>query len=331
MKKEPQNRLLKSITTFFNKGQNRIRIAFVGLSLLLWFFIKLSKPGYVSTVYFDIDYSNLPTGLVFTEEPPQHLQIKLQGSGYNLLKYSWFNLKDLDIDLNSLDYNRQGASYWTSEKAKDYLEAQINNENTRILEVYPDTIFFQISKLSTKSIPVEVVYNSDFDSTAYTLYGRPQAQFDSLVVEAPAEVLAQLEVIKTKPIQISDPEDSLWVKAIIDKPQFAHLKISQKEIEVKFEFSPLTEGRIQVPINLVNVPDSIKVDLFPSQTEILFRCALRDYKEISVEKFSVYADYEEIKGRPDSRFLSIKAESPPSQVLSMQMQPKRVEYLLSKP
>jgi len=330
MKRPSQKALLQKIKGFFGDGRNRIRLLFIGLSLILWFLIKLSKTGYVSSANFNIDYSDLPRGLVFTEKPPTSLKIKLQGSGYSLLKYAWFNYRDLDIDLNSLESNRRGETYWTSASAQNYLEAQINDEDTRILSIEPDTIFFAISKLITKSLPVEVQYEPAFDTTAFTLYGPPQPEFDSVVVEAPAEILAKLKSIKTKAVKIQDPADTLQISLVLEKPDLPHLSLQKSELKVRFEFSPLTEGQMQVPINVINVPDSVQLELFPSQTEVLFRCALRDYKEIRADEFRIYADYKELASRPNSRFLSLKSENPPSQVLNLQLQPKRVEYLLSR-
>ena len=330
MKRPSQKALQQKIKGFFGDGRNRIRLLFIGLSLILWFLIKLSKTGYVSSANFTIDYSDLPSGLVFTEKPPNSLKIKLQGSGYSLLKYSWFNYRDLDIDLNSLEGNRKGETFWTSASAQNYLEAQINDEDTRILSIEPDTIFFAISKLITKSLPVEVIYKPAFDTTAFTLYGAPKPEFDSVLVEAPVEVLAKLKSIKTQMLNVQDPADTLVFSALLEKPDLPHLSLQKSEMKVRFEFSPLTEGQMQVPITVINVPDSVQLELFPSQTEVLFRCALRDYKEIRADEFRIYADYKELISRPNSRFLSLKSENPPSQVLNLQLQPKRVEYLLSR-
>lgn len=331
MKKMGPRDLAHRVKRFFSDGRNRIRLLFLGLSLLLWFLIKLSKTGYVSEATFNIDYSELPAGLVFTEEPPGSLQLKLQGSGYSLLKYNWFNFRDLDIDLNSLENNRKGEAFWTSASARNYLEAQINDESTRILDIYPDTIFFSISKLITKSLPIELVYEKAFDTSAYTIYGAIRKEYDSVLVEAPVEVFSKIKSIKTQKVKLKNPADTLVLKVALENPQLPHLTLQKKELELRLEFSPLTEGNLQVPISSLNVPDTVNLELFPSQTEVIFRCALRDYKDIRAEEFRIYVDYREILAQTDSRFLSLNFESPPSQVINMHIQPKRVEYLLSKP
>lgn len=321
---------LKKLSTG-NGGKGKIRLTFLGLSLLLWFLIKLSKGGYVSTLDFSIDYSDLPEGMVFTESPPNALQIKLQGTGFDLIKYGWFNYKDLDVDLRSLETDRKGRSYWTSASAVNYLEAQLSDGGTRILAIHPDTVFFNISRLITKKIPLKLDLKYQFDTTTHVLYGEPWLSTDSIVVEAPAEALQQLPNISTQEIRIKEASDSLSLDVGIKVPELPHLKVQTESVSLKLEFSALTEGLIQVPILAINLPDTLKMELFPSQVGLTFRCALRDYKNIRPEEFLVYADFNQIKTEPDRRFLYLSLENPPSQVRKVQLQPKRVEYLLSKP
>lgn len=320
----------RRVQRFFKDGKNRVRLLFLALSLLLWFLIKLSKPGYISTANFSIDYKDLPSGIVFTKDPPRSIQLRIQGTGYALIKYNWFNFKSLDIDLSNLESNRKGETYWTSRSARDFLEGQINDENARILNVYPDTIFFHISKLATRKIPVKLNYNAGFDTNAFRQYGPALLEYDSVLVQAPSEILARLKFIETVAQNIPEAMDSMELNFKLEKPNFPHLSLSRNDIDIQLAFSALTEGKIQVPIQLINVPDSLNLELFPAQTQVVFRCALRDFKDIRPEEFRIYADYREIAEGPNNRFLSLAGEVPPSQVISMQISPKRVEYLVSK-
>ncbi len=332
VKQQSENRGFKlRIPPWLLDGNTRVRLLFIGLSLILWFLIKLSKNGYVSTIDFAIDYSDLPKGMVFTEKPPKSLKIKVQGSGYNLIKYAWFNYRDLDVDLQNLESNRKGQNYWTSGSSRNYLEAQLSDETTRILEIHPDTVFFKISQLLTKAVPIKVRYNALFDTNAYILYGAPKLSQDSVWVEAPANVLNRLDYVETEQVNISEAQDSLAFDLKLIAPDYPHLHLSKELVAVQLYFSALTEGKVQIPITAIHLPDTVQMELFPSQVELTFRCALRDYKDIRPEEFEVYADFEEIAKNPETRFLSLSAENPPSQIRALQLQPKRVEYLISKP
>lgn len=315
----------------WSREKTKVRFTFLGLSLILWFLIKLSKGGYVDVVAFSIDYNELPTGLVFTEEPPEALEIKLKGTGFDIVKYAWFNYSDLDIDLNRLESDRKGRTFWTSADAANYLEAQLSDETTRILDVEPDTVFFHISRLLKRKLPIKLNLALKFDTTTHILYGNPQLTKDSVMVEAPAEVLRDLVHIETELVEVMEITDSLQLPLKLIKPSFPHLKISKEAIDLKLQFSPLTEGLLQIPIQAINVPDSVQMELFPSVVDLTFRCAIRDFKDVRPEAFLMYADFQQIIKDPERRFLYLSLDNPPSQVRSVQFLPKRVEYLLKKP
>jgi len=282
-------------------------------------------------VDFSIEYSSLPEDVVLLKEPPKYLKIKVQGTGFTLLRYAWFSYKDLDIDLQNLQTNPAGRSYWTSSSALDYLQAQLNEENTKIIDVQPDTLFFEISRLSSRYLPIELNYRPGFDTTAYIQYGAADLSFDSVLVKAPLEVFSSLDRIETQMAEIENPKDSLELTLSLEKPDFPHLELSETEVLTKLQFSALTEDVLQVPIQTINVPDSVKMELFPSQVELTFRCAMRDFRSIRAEEFIIYADYQSLANAAENRYISLSIENPPSQVLSVGLNPKRVEFLLSKP
>lgn len=302
----------------------------MGLSLLLWFLIKLSKGGYVSEVEFNVDYQELPDGKVFTSDPPSSLRLRLQGTGFSLLKYDWFNFKSLDIDLSSLEQNRQGDFYWPSRKGKNFLESQINGEETRLLDIYPDTLYFRISTLQSKTVPVVLQTTITFDSTKWTLFGNPKIVPSEVEIRGPKGILNQIEFIRTKRIELSEFVDSFSFKVGLEDLNLENVSLNNDEVSVDLQFSPLTEGKLRIPVLTLNVPDSLSMELFPAEIDIKYSCALRDFKDIRADEFFLYADYQEIANKPNAQFISLRYEQPPKEVRSLNLLTKRVEFILSE-
>lgn len=323
---ELSTKLLKNLKS----GSTRMKLAFLGLSLLLWFLIKLSKGGYLSEVEFKVDYQELPDNKVFTADPPQSIRLRLQGTGFSLLKYAWFNYRSLDIDLSSLEQNKQGDYYWLSKRGKNFLESQINAEDTRLLDIYPDTLFFHISSLQTKEVPVVLQASIGFDSTKYSIYGQPEIIPSQVAVRGPKEYLDQIQFIRTQKIALNDIQDSMRLALNLEKPDWENLYLAEEEVQVNIQFSTLTEGKLSIPVLPLNLPDSLEMELFPSEIEIKYQCALRDFKDIRADEFFIYADYQEIANKPNAQFISLRYEQPPKQVRSLNLLTKRVEFILSK-
>ncbi len=329
MKKKLEIDWREQLKLSLRRGNNRIKIFFLILSLLLWFLIKLSKNGYVSEVEFSLNYPELEEGRVFTQQPPKSIKLRLQGTGFSLIKYAWFNFRSLDIDLSKIEQKASNQYYWLSNGSKNLLESQINNEDTRLLSVSPDTLYFQISSLSKKKLTIQLRLQTAFDSAQYAMYRAPEISPAEIEVWGPSEVLDSLQYIPTKSLRVSEPSDSLSLQAEIDLPDIKYLKSRDLKIDLKLFYSPLTEGRLKIPILSLNVPDSLNLELFPGEAEIQYRCTLKDFKDIRPDEFFIYADYQEIADKPEAQFISLRLEQPPREVLSLNLLTKRVEFILS--
>lgn len=297
---------------------------------MLWLLIKLSKGGYIAEVDFEVNYSKLPKNRVFTENPPRSINLRLQGTGFSLLKYAWFNSHRLNIDLSKLKRKSNGSYYWLSNSERSELENQINTEETRLLSIRPDSLFFRLSTLVKRTLPVELMLKPQFDTTKYTLYKKPLIEPAKVTVWGPAESLKDLDHISTEMLIISEVEDSLETKLDLMAPDIEYLKLDRESVKVQLQFSPLTEGTIRIPILALNVPDSLEMELFPSEIEIQYSCALQDFKSIRADEFFIYADYQEIATKQNAQFISLRYEQPPSQVRDLHLRTKRVEFILSK-
>ncbi len=327
--KKKSKSLYQSFYKSLQSGSTRIKLAFLGLSLLLWFLIKLSKGGYISEIEFNVDYQELSKDKVFTEDPPRSLRLRLQGTGFSLLKYAWFSYKSLDIDLSSLEQNKKGEFYWPSKKGKNFLESQINGEDTRLVDIYPDTLFFRISKLQTMKVPVVLQTSIAFDSTKYALYGQPRIRPSEVMVRGPKEYLSEIEFISTQKVELSEITDSLSFEVGLENIGLENVELAENQVSIDLQFSPITEGRLRIPVLTLNLPDSLEMELFPAEIEIIYSCALRDFKEIRADEFFLYADYQEIAGKPNAQFISLRYEQPPKEVRSLKLMTKRVEFILS--
>ena len=313
-----------------NRGNNRIKLFFLFLSLFLWLLIKLSKGAYIADLSFPLSYTDLAKSRVFTESPPKSIRLQLEGTGFSLLKYRWFSYQAIEIDLAQLKRNRTGEYFWLSSTGKASLESQVNREGTRLIRVKPDTLFFRISDLVKKNLPVELRIQPQYDTTKYSIYGKPIIEPSEVTVWGPSESLKDLDRIPSSKYVLSKAEDSLDFEVDINLPEIEHLRLSKQKVAVKLQMAPLTEGRLKIPILALNLPDSLNMELFPGEIEIQFSCALPDFKNIREDEFFVYADYLDIVNKPNAQFIALRYEQPPAEVRQMNLLTKRVEFILSK-
>ena len=321
--------ILEGLSSWFLRGNNRVKLLFLLISLFLWFIIKLSQTGYRSPSHFKLDYYDLPVDRILLQEGPENIQIELEGTGFSLLRYKWFNSNSIAIDINALPELEDGRRYWLTNDNLGEIESDLSLNGTRILRINPDTLFFNLGLLMSKKVPILARYQANFDTNQFVLYRKIRLSPDSVLLTAPAQDLWKINEIYTKPILLSEPSDSIAVEINLNLPKVKNFKANISRTEAMLEFSALAEAKIEVPIIAINNPDSTLFEIIPNKAEILYRTALRDFKDIRADEFLMYADYNDIAENPEARFISLKIESPPQAVRYLQINPQRVEFIIT--
>jgi hypothetical protein len=321
--------LYTGLISWFLRGNNRVKLLFLVISLFLWFVIKLSQPGYRTPSKLSIDYNDLPVDRILLIEGPESLEINLEGPGFSLLRYKWFNRGSVSIDINALPELSNGRRYWLTNKNIGEIERELGLDEIHILKIKPDTLFFNLGRLMSKRIPIKARYKANFDTNQFVLYRDILLSPDSVLITAPAQELWKIKEVYTKDIILSEPKDSFQVKIDLDFPEKENFQTASKTTEVTFQFSALAEAKIEVPIIAINNPDSTLFEIIPNKAEVLYRTALRDFKDLRADEFLVYADFNSIVDKPEARFISLKIENPPQSVRYLQLNPKRVEFIIT--
>ncbi len=86
--------------------------------------------------------------------------------------------------------------------------------------------------------------------------------------------------------------------------------------------------QVKVPIDVLNLPDSILLQTFPSRVILTCRVGLSKYDRIEDHPFRAVVDYELIDERTE--VLNVVIQNLPLYLLSYEYNPKSVEFLKSK-
>lgn len=319
---------LSKMSSWLLRGNNRAKIFFLFISIILWMLIKLSKPGYVNSIRFPVSYENLPSGKVLMNKPPEFIRLQMEASGFTLLKYSLVSYKDLRVNLENVLPLNNGVYYWLPNLDMRDLEVQFNEDAT-ILDISPDTVFFNFESEISRKIPVK--HNIKIEpGSGLSLYNKPLLKPDSVLVKGPSNTIDGLEYIETKSYTVSAQSgDSLKATIALKLPELNKVSFSSSKVQAKIQLTRMTEETMEVPIEILNVPDSLAVELFPATTNLTYRVALRDFHRVRPDDFAVTANYAVLQKNSESRFLNLTVEEFPDIIRQVDLDPKRVEYIIT--
>ncbi|MBL7112729.1 MAG: YbbR-like domain-containing protein [Bacteroidales bacterium] len=341
MQKRPERRLKEILLSGIGKNKNISRkvtlngrllifFFFLLLSVILWFLTALNKE-YNTDLYYPVSFIRFPEGKALINDMPVRLQMNVKSQGYTLLKYKLkARLAPIVFDVNSFSLNTvpgKSASYVyiLTEFAKEKIQQQMTSE-IEILSISPDTLVFRFADKVNKWITIHPDIQVEFQKQ-FMQVGPVVLQPDSILVSGPASVLDTLKFILTEPAVFTGVNTS--INKTIKLNQAFNLTYSISEVSVNVPVDKYTEASFSVPIEVINVPDSLNIKTFPGSVEITYLVGLSDYGNINQHMFRAEADFLSIENNIGTK-LQVNLVKSPEFVKAILYYPKNVEYILEK-
>lgn len=310
------------------RGNTTPKVLFLLLSVFLWFLIKLSKEGYTTEFSFPVSYVNMPADKRLSKKPVSAVKVRVRSHGYDLLKYKLRSYRPVEIDLaNAVKYER-GKYFWLTNNQKRPIDIEFDDD-TEILSVSPDTVFFHFDDIKSKRVKVYLKGKRMY-SNFKTFFGPPQITPDSITISGSEKDVDGIDSIFTKAVELKAAADTVVHKVDLNLPKKKGMEFSAKSVSVKVRYTNLTEGTFDVPVRVINLPSEYKLNVFPTKVSVKYQVPVQDFNKISAADFEAYVDFGEIQDNPDVRFLSVKLQAAPAFLRRVTIDPKQLEFILIK-
>ncbi len=303
---------------------------FLLLSILFWFLTVLNK-DYDTILSYPLRYTRIPGELVLINDVTDRLDLDVQSRGFTLLRLKMQSrLSPLALDVNSFSLQSvPGESpivlYLVTNLIVEKLQQQLTSE-IRIKSVFPDTLMVQLSERYAKKLAIKLDLDLEFERQ-YMQVGKLKITPDSVIVSGPKSIIDTLTSIKTKSEKLTGLRKNITLE--LDLASIDKLAYSLKEVVINIPVEKFTEESIEIPIKVINMPDSLFLRTFPANIEITYRVGLSDYKKVNEHMFMAVLDYSAKESSIGNK-LAIKLIKVPEYVQVTNFSPKSVEYIIEK-
>ena len=300
---------------------------FLLISASIWFLNALSE-NYTSVLEYPLVYTDFPEDKVFVGELPGHLDLQINAHGYALIRYRMFR-KPVPISFDVSDYNLSpgqdsSSTHILTRYLKDHISRQLPTE-LQLLEIKPDTLYFQFADKVTRMLKIRADFNYTIVNQ-FTIKDGIMLTPDSVEVTGPDLILDTLAFISTESQELGELTRNYSDKVrLSQKPDLTY---NFTRVECFIELERFTELQVAVPIEVLNLPDSILLQTFPSSININCKIGLSKYDRIENYPFRAVVDYEKIEERVQT--LSVSIQNLPEYLLAYEYYPKTVEFLKSR-
>lgn len=297
------------------------------ISAAIWLLNALSK-NYTSELAFPLVYSDFPEDKVFVGQLPDHLDLQINAHGYALLRYKMFRKAEpisFSVSSFNLSGGEEGASaYLLTRYVRDQISRQLPSE-LQLLEIKPDTLHFRFADRLTRKLEIRADFNFTIDKQ-FTIKDKIILTPDSVVVSGPDLILDTLDYVLTERLDLGELTRNYSDKVRLSR--HADLEYDVSRVSCAIELERFTELQVSVPIEVLNLPDSILLQTFPPSVTLSCKVGLSKYDRIENYPFRAVVDYEQIEERQPA--LNVSIQNPPEYLLGYDFHPKTVEYLKSR-
>lgn len=311
---------------------------FLILSTILWFLNALNK-SYVSEINLKVKYTNFPEDKVLANAPPDELLVSVQENGFNLIRIKYFSRYTPVIDINSfsrlhkLEESKSGNDFYVLTKnllepVKEEMSKKHGND-LDVLEISPDTIHFQLDKVSRKKVPVKPVVKLEFDNE-YNVRGSISSMPDSILISGAERIIDTIEFVETKSKTLNSVHSDKMLD--VELKEYTHVRFDEKMVRLTIPVERFTEKSVKCPVQTINVPDSLYLRIFPNEVEVVFLVAISDYEVVNASLFEVIVNYnslqESVAENPEK--LKIELKTYPEYIHSPILKNKVVDFMVEK-
>lgn len=332
MKSELFDKILRKLSSsreFIYKKYGTF-LFFLALSAILWLFNAMSKT-YVTELDYPVNYVNYPKEKLLLGKLPDKLKISIEATGYTLLRYKMkHSLLPLSFDLNKLQISRIPGKRKTkffilTKHAKDIIEDHLSSE-LKVVNILPDSLVFNLTSVLNKKVPV--VPNIEVSAAKqHMITGQIKTTPDSILIKGPEIFIDTIKSIHTEHVNFTDIDHTY--KRNVSLIEMENITFLTKRVQVEVPVEKYTEKKLQIPITIINTPDSAEIVIFPDKLTVKCNIPMSKYKSVTAGRFEAIANYASVKNTK-LRKMRVRLIRFPEFVSNINYHPHKVEFFIKR-
>lgn len=294
---------------------------FLTLSAGFWLFLTL-EDVYEVEIPVPVKLKNVPDNVVLTTPPPKEIKIRVRDHGGLLLRYKYtHSLGSITIDFKDYDTRSGHVALLTSDLTRNIISRL--QGTTSVAGFSPDTVEYFYNFGLNKSVPVRVTGDITADSL-YCITGIT-ASPATVKVYAAKEILDTLRAVYTKPLTLENLSERKTVSA--DLAPIRGAKAMPAKVKATINVDQMTEKTLPVRVDHINFPAGKTLKTFPGIVNVVFQVGLKQYRDITADKFAIVVSYDEVANNNTGR-LHLTLKTKPEGISHVRIQPDEVEFII---
>lgn len=296
------------------------------LALVFWLLNVLSAQ-YTMRINYHVHYTGSNPNFV-VEGVQDELFLQVKADGFDLIKY-YFQVgkPEINIDVSKLYLSKKESGKLKRISSKTLLaefSGQVES-GLALQQIYPDSLALRIYVKGQKNVPVKLRHRLSFEKQ-HTLFDRISVKPPVVRVSGPKALIDTLDYIYTDSLVLEKLSSTATQRVKLQSDK--NITVDPDAVLVSIPVEEFTEQRIEVPVVLINVPDSLEVKIYPDKVSLTMIVPLSKYKQVLPDQFKATANMQE--GLEGKERLKVELKIKPDAVQVRKMEPSKVEFIMRR-
>ena len=299
---------------------------FLLLSFVIWSIQLLSEPS-IRMVRFSYEVTGVPQGMYWSQENQDQLEVQVLSNGFSWLKLL-LDRPTLKIDLSNA-VEDQGIFFLEEQALLEQLNAKVSRNYTFEATLLGSGIKVKLFRQRLKKVPVQLSSMGNRPSH-YVLF-RPTISPDSVWISGPATAVDTLSYVRTSSVDLSLDKEDIEEVLSLDVPEGYGITADPQQVLFTGHWVKYAEHKIEVPIEVLGLPEGWTAKTFPNKVEVLFRAPIEQVKRPMSSDFKVFVLFEQVQAEQGKVLWALDLQVVNPAIERAYLSTQRVELIVQKP
>lgn len=303
----------------------------VMIASVFWFLDALSK-DYNTVVTLPVRFVNPPQNKILVSDMPDKLSLRVNGYGFSLLRYKMkLSFYPLTFDLREFSKNTidQGTLSLAEIQTSQYVSqigAQLSSD-VKLQSIEPEALYFKFEATAEKKVPIVPSFDLETEHQ-FEQFGAAIVKPAYVVVKGPVSKINALTEVSTEYKNIQKANRNIQYETHLSLGK--NISCKQSKVTVTIPVEQVTESKLNIPVQVKNIPPGYDLKTFPSHIVLTCMLPLSQFPKIHANNFKAIVDYNLLKENKDLKKLPVVIENRPNAISHFSYTPLKVEYLIEK-
>ena len=299
---------------------------FLLLSFVIWSIQLLSEPS-IRLVRFSYEVTGVPQGMYWSQENQDQLEVQVLSNGFSWLKLL-LDRPTLKIDLSNA-VEDQGIFFLEEQALLEQLNAKVSRNYTFEATLLGSGVKVKLFRQRLKKVPVQLSSMGNRPSH-YVLF-RPTISPDSVWISGPATAVDTLSYVRTSSVDLSLDKEDIEEVLSLDVPEGYGITANPQQVLFTGHWVKYAEHKIEVPIEVLGLPEGWTAKTFPNKVEVLFRAPIEQVKRPMSSDFKVFVLFEQVQAEQGKVLWALDLQVVNPAIERAYLSTQRVELIVQKP